>query len=67
MKPNYRIGDRVRLSELGQRAARKPNRAGTIFGISKTGSQYRVKWDDAKFPQLIHGHYLELEGRPNLK
>jgi hypothetical protein len=62
----FQIGDRVRLSELGRRASKKPGRSGVILGASRTRSQFSVKWDDAKVPQMFHCDYLEVVGDANL-
>lgn len=39
--------------------AKKPTRAGIVLALSRTGTQCRVKWEDATRPQLIHIDYLE--------
>jgi hypothetical protein len=58
---SFQIGDRVQLSELGRRGAKKATRTGVILAASRTKSQFRVKWDDAKVPQMIYFDYLEPE------
>lgn len=56
----FQIGDSVRLSEVGRKNSRNPERRGTVVGISTTGSQYRVKWDGLKTEYMMHRTYLEL-------
>jgi hypothetical protein len=60
MRSSIKLGDRVRLSEIGRRGAKKPTRTGIVVGISRSGTQLRVRWDDLLSPQLLHINYLEL-------
>ena len=56
----FRIGDRVRLSELGKsRMAR--NRASTakIVGFGRTETTIRIVFDGSNYPVSIHASYLE--------
>ena len=56
----FRIGDRVRLSELGRsRMAR--NRASTakIVGFGRTETTIRIIFDGSHYPVSIHASYLE--------
>jgi hypothetical protein len=55
----FAVGDRVRLSEIGRQKARKRERIGVVIGISRTGTQIRVKWDDLQLPYVVHWSYLE--------
>ena len=54
-----KAGDRVRLSEVGKRNTRTPERKGVVVGLTKSRSQFRVMWDGLKVPQLMHHTYLE--------
>lgn len=56
------VGSRVRLSDLGKQKAKKRERTGTVVGLSRTGTQVRVQWDDLRLPHLLHVSYLELDG-----
>jgi hypothetical protein len=58
-KVDFGLGDRVRLSELGRRKSRYPDKQGTIVGISKTGSAYRVRWADLKTADYVHWSLLQ--------
>ena len=57
------VGSRVRLSDLGKQKSRKRERTGVVVGLSRTGTQVRVQWDDLRLPHLLHYSYLELEDR----
>lgn len=59
MRKSLQLGDRVQLSEMGMRGAKKVARSGTVLSVSKTRTQYRVKWDDVRWPQLIHADLLQ--------
>ena len=59
MRENFQIGERVQLSELGKRTAKKPFRTGVVTGVSRSGAQCQVQWDDARLPQLYHVDFLE--------
>jgi len=56
----FRIGDKVRLSELGK--ARMPrNRATTakVVGYGRTDTRVRIVFDGSAYPISIHVSYLE--------
>ena len=57
----FKVGDRVHLSELGQKHARLSDRKGVVAGLPKCDTQCRVQWDGLKTPQLLHRTYLERE------
>jgi hypothetical protein len=59
----FQIGSRVRLSDLGKQKAKKRDRAGVVVGLSRTGTQVRVLWDDLRQPYLLHSSYLELDDK----
>jgi len=56
----YRIGDRVRLSELGRKRMTR-NRATTakVVGFGRTDSRIRIIFDGSSYPVSIHASYLE--------
>ena len=56
-------GDRVRLSALGKRNSRRPDRSGVVTGVMRTSTMYRVKWDGLRSEQSIHMVFLERDGR----
>jgi hypothetical protein len=58
-KPSLAHGDRVRMSALGRaRHPRYGNVQGLIVGRGSPSS-WRVKFDERKRVQAIHGDYLE--------
>ena len=59
----FNVGSRVRLSDLGKQKARKRDRTGVVVGLSRSGTQVRVQWDDLRQPNLLHISYLELDDR----
>lgn len=61
----FRIGDRVQLSDLGRLKAKRPDRSGVVVGVSRSGSQFRVQWDGLKLPYFVHWTFLEPEQRAN--
>jgi hypothetical protein len=52
-------GDIVRLSELGRKKVKKPERQGRVLSVSPTGSQIKVQWDGLKTPYMVHASFLE--------
>ena len=59
----FRIGDRVRLNELGR--GRMPrNRAATakVVGFGRSDTRIRIVFDGSKYPVSIHVSYLERDG-----
>jgi len=60
MKPNYSIGDRVRISELGaSRCPRLANKAGTIVGGSIYANSISVLFDGNRSSSTLHRDYIE--------
>lgn len=55
---NFNVGDRVRLSEIGRKRAKRPDRVGQIVG-QLTRWQWRVLWQGLKNPQILHATNLE--------
>ena len=60
MRRRFQAGNRVQLSELGRRGAKKQTREGIVLTVSRSGTQCRVRWDDVRSPQLIHIDLLDL-------
>lgn len=55
-----RIGDRVRLSELGkQRMTRNKATTAKVVGFGRTDSRVRIIFDGSSYPVSIHISYLE--------
>jgi hypothetical protein len=61
-EPEFRVGDRVRLSPIGlERSPRMKSSGGVVIGITGTGNAYRVLFDDKKLAVLIHKTYIVAE------
>ncbi|MCC8942817.1 hypothetical protein H8A99_42025 [Bradyrhizobium sp. Arg68] len=62
-QPNFQIGDRVHLSELGaSRLKKAPSKTGRIVGAGKASKlAVRVLFDGMKTPVSLHQSYLELD------
>ena len=58
-KVDFDLGARVRLSELGRKNSKYPDKQGTIVGISRTGSAYRVRWAGLKSADYVHWSFLQ--------
>jgi hypothetical protein len=59
---DFKVGDRVQLSELGRSRYREPSRTGTVIKIPKPGSgggSVEVRFDGNKQASRIHHSYLE--------
>jgi hypothetical protein len=63
--PIFRMGDHVRLSELGaSRLKKAPSKTGRIVGAGKASKlTIRVLFDGMKRPVSLHQSYLELDER----
>ncbi|OKO67377.1 hypothetical protein [Bradyrhizobium sp. NAS96.2] len=61
--PTFRIGDKVRLSQLGADRIRKaPSKTGRVVGAGKASKlAFRVLFDGMKSPVSLHQSYLELD------
>jgi hypothetical protein len=59
--PKFKVGDRVRLSELGK--SRSPRVRGQVGKVIVVKSRYsvEVQFDDNKFPTRIHVSYIEAD------
>lgn len=56
----YRIGDRVRLSELGRsRMTRIRATTAKVIGFGRSDTTIRVVFDGSSYPVSIHVSYLE--------
>ena len=61
-EPEFKVGDRVRLSAIGlERSPRMSRNCGVIVGVTISGSAYRVLFDDKKLAILLHKSYLIAE------
>ncbi|HKU05375.1 MAG TPA: hypothetical protein VJR30_04835 [Bradyrhizobium sp.] len=57
---HFRIGDRVRLSELGKsRMTRSRAKKAKVVGFGRTETTIRVVFDQSSYPVTIHASYLE--------
>jgi hypothetical protein len=58
----FKIGERVRLSELGRQRFRHPSdKPATVVGYSRIGSAVNVIFDGNKSATSLHASYLEAE------
>jgi hypothetical protein len=53
-KVGFELGLRVELSELGRKNAKSPYRRGIIVAVSRSGTSYRVRWDEHKVAEACH-------------
>jgi hypothetical protein len=61
-EPEFKVGDRVRLSAIGlERSPRMSRSGGVIVGVTISGSAYRVLFDNKKLAILLHKSYLIAE------
>jgi hypothetical protein len=59
-RTEFQIGDCVRLSDIGRRKSRTPERRGHIVArAKKSRSQWQVLWSGLKRAQFIHSSHLE--------
>jgi hypothetical protein len=52
-----KVGDRIRLSELGQRVFTRKDRSGVVTSVSATGTMF-VRWDGRISDEKVHPKYL---------
>jgi hypothetical protein len=58
----FRIGDRVCLSELGEKRLRKPrSKTGKVVGFGFAAARIRVLFDGLREPRTLHHTYLKRE------
>jgi hypothetical protein len=61
-QPEFKVGDRVRLSAVGlERSPRMNSTGGVVVGITGTGNAYRVLFDNKKLAVLMHKSYIVAE------
>ena len=61
-EPEFKVGDRVRLSSIGlERSPRMTRSGGVVVGVNDSGSAYRVLFDSKKLAILLHKSYLTAE------
>jgi hypothetical protein len=58
-RKEFHVGDHVRLSEIGRKNSKTPERRGQIVGRTKTRTQWQVLWSGLKNPQVVHLRHLE--------
>lgn len=59
-KDYFRIGDRIRLSELGRsRMTRIRSTTGKVVGFGRSETILRIVFDGSSYPVSIHSTYLE--------
>jgi hypothetical protein len=58
---HYRLGDRVRLSQLGKQRSRRPTaETGTVVGlVNPHNTSIRVLFDGLKTAKSLHRKYIE--------
>jgi hypothetical protein len=60
--PAFKIGDQVRLSELGRLSfSKSPDRRGRVVRVASTQTRYRVQWQGQVTAEYVHWTYLELD------
>lgn len=64
-QPIFRVGDQVRLNELGTSRMKKArSKTGRVIGSGKNSKQtIRVLFEGLKTPVSLHQSYLELDKR----
>jgi hypothetical protein len=55
----FQVGERVRLSEIGRKTSKKPERQGHIVARGRTRATWHVLWNGLRLAQLIHWTHLE--------
>jgi hypothetical protein len=61
-EPEFKVGDRVRLSVIGlERSPRTTRKGGVIVGVTVSGNAYRVLFDNKKLAVLLHKSYIVAE------
>jgi hypothetical protein len=57
---SLRVGDRVRLSELGrQRMPRNRATTAKVVGFGRSDTRIRIIFDGSRYPVSLHVSYLE--------
>lgn len=52
-------GMRVRLSELGRRKSKMPDKQGVVIAASRSGTAFRVQWEQQKTADFVHFTLLQ--------
>ena len=52
-------GMRVRLSELGRKKSRAPDKQGVVVAASRSGTAFRVQWEQQKTADFVHFTLLQ--------
>jgi hypothetical protein len=61
-EPEFKLGDRVRLSAVGlERSPRMSRKGGVVVGVTGSGNAYRVRFDDKKLAIVLHKSYIVAE------
>lgn len=55
----FKIGDRVRLSELGRTRYPHMSKSGTVVGYSNYATSVRIQFDGRQHCTLIHTSYVD--------
>jgi hypothetical protein len=53
------LGMRVRLSELGRKKSRAPDKQGVVIAASRSGTAFRVQWGQQKTADFVHFTLLQ--------
>jgi hypothetical protein len=60
---HFKIGDRVRLSDLGrQRCPEMPVAVATVVALSRNSTAVQVQFSERRTPMTLHVTYLERVG-----
>jgi hypothetical protein len=61
-EPEFKVGDRVRLSAIGlERSPRMSRNGGVVVGVASSGNAYRILFDNKKLAILLHKSYVTAE------
>ena len=52
-------GMRVRLSELGRKRSKAPDKQGVVVAASRSGTAFRVQWAEQKTADFVHFTLLQ--------
>jgi hypothetical protein len=58
----FRLGQRIRLSDLGKERCKFKTDTGVVVGRNNVGESVRVLMDGRKQPQTLHKSYVEMAG-----
>lgn len=57
-------GMQVRLSELGRKKSRTPDKRGVVIAASRSGTSFRVQWEQQKTADFVHWSLLQACDQP---